>query len=226
MRPFFIPCQGPKHSCYNLPTMQNDWLSILFGNPATIKLLRMFLFNPSAVFGVDDILRRARLVRRTARTELSILERANIIKKKQTYAMGTNGKRRRVVGYALNNKFSHLAPLQSFLFETAPLDSKTVMRHMRKAGKLDLIVISGVFTRNFDGRLDLIVAGKQLKQGKIEAAVRTLEAELGIEIRFAAFSSEDFLYRLGMYDKLTRDVFDYPHQILVDRIGVRDSLKR
>jgi len=29
-----------------------------------------------------------------------------------------------------------------------------------------------------------------------------------------------------MYDKLTRDVFDYPHQILVDRIGVRDSLKK
>jgi hypothetical protein len=206
--------------------MHTDWLSILFGNQATIKLLRMFLFNPGVVYGVDDILRRARLVRRTARTELSILERANIIKKKQTFTLSASGKRRRVSGYTLNLKFSHLAALQGFLFETAPLNSKTVMRHMRKAGKLDLIVISGVFTRNFDGRLDLIVAAKQIKQSKVEAAVRTLEAELGIEIRFAAFSSEDFLYRLGMYDKLTRDVFDYPHQILADRIGVRDSLKR
>jgi hypothetical protein len=206
--------------------MHTDWLSILFGNQATVKLLRMFLFNPGVVFGVDDILRRARLVRRTARTELTILERADIIKKKQTYTIGASGKRRRVQGYVLNHKFSHLAALQGFLFETAPLNSKTVMRHMRKAGKLDLIVISGVFTRNFDGRLDLIVAAKQLKQSKVEAAVRTLEAELGIEIRFAAFASEDFLYRLGMYDKLTRDVFDYPHQILADRIGVRDSLKR
>jgi hypothetical protein len=27
-----------------------------------------------------------------------------------------------------------------------------------------------------------------------------------------------------MYDKLTRDVFDYHHQILVDKVGARDEL--
>ncbi|MBX9906660.1 hypothetical protein K2X96_02050 [Patescibacteria group bacterium] len=203
-----------------------DWLSILFGNLATVKLLRLFLFNPSAVFSVDDILRRARLVRHTARAELSSLERALIIQKKQIQVLGPNGKKRRVQGYALNHKFPKLAPLQTFLFETAPLESKTVFRHMRKAGKLDLVVTSGIFTRSFDGRLDLILAAKKVQQGKIEAAVRTLEAELGIEIRFAVFSTEDFLYRLGMYDKLTRDVFDYPHQILVDKIGTRDALRK
>ena len=203
-----------------------DWLSVLLGNTATVKLLRLFLFNPSIILGVDDILRRARLVRHTARTELSVLERADIIRKKQMFIMGANGKKRRVQGYALNHKFPKLVALQAFLFDTAPLDSKTVFRHVRKAGKLDLIVTSGIFSRTFDGRLDLILAAKKIPQGKVEAAVRTLEAELGIEIKFAVFTTEDFLYRLGMCDKLTRDVFDYPHQILVDRIGVRDSLKR
>lgn len=203
----------------------SDWLSILFGNTATVKLLRLFLFNPSATFAMDDILRRARLVRHTARTELSVLERAQIIKKKQLFGTGANGKKRRIQGYALNHKFPKLIALQAFLFDTAPLDSKTVFRHMRKAGKLDLVVTSGIFSRSFDGRLDLIVAAKKVAQGKIEAAVRTLEAELGIEIRFAVFTTDDFLYRLGMYDKLTRDVFDYPHQILTDRIGAKDSLR-
>jgi len=204
----------------------SDWLSVLFGNTATVKLLRLFLFNPSMVVGVDDILRRARLVRHTARTELGVLERAGIIKKKQMYVTGANGSKRRATGYALDLKFPKLVALQAFLFDTAPLDGKTVFRHMRKAGKLDLIVTSGIFSRTFDGRLDLILAAKKIPQGKIESAVRTLEAELGIEIRFAVFTTEDFLYRIGMYDKLTRDVFDYPHQILVDRIGVRDSLKK
>ena len=202
-----------------------DWLSILFGNAATIKLLRLFLFNPSMVFGMDDILHRARLVRHTARTELSILERAEIIRKKQTVITTDSGNRRRVQGYALNLKFEKLIPLQTFLFETAPLDSKTVLHHMRKGGKIDLLVTSGIFTRSFDGRLDLIIASSKLQQGKIESAVRTLEAELGIGIRFATFTADAFRYRLGMYDKLTRDVFDYPHQILIDRIGVKDSLR-
>ena len=204
----------------------SDWLSVLFGNTATVKLLRLFLFNPSMIVGIDDILRRARLVRHTARTELSVLERAEIVRKKQMFVTGANGKKKSIQGYCLNHKFPRLVALQSFLVDTAPLDGKTVLRHMRKVGKLDLVVMSGIFTKHFDGRLDLIVAAQKIQQGKIEGAVRTLEAELGIEIRFAAFTSEDFLYRLGMYDKLTRDVFDYPHQMLVDRIGVRDNLKK
>src|SRR5688572_5910032 len=107
-----------------------EWLSILLGSPAMVKLLRLFLFNPTLTLGMDDILRRARLVRHTARTELSALERADIIKKKQTIGYTPSGKRRRIMGYALNQKFGKLAALQTFLYETAPLESKTVMRHM------------------------------------------------------------------------------------------------
>ena len=80
--------------------------------------------------------------------------------------------------------------------------------------------------REFDRRLDVMLSMKTLKQTKVENAIRSLESELGMEIRFASFTSEDLIYRVGMYDKLTRDVFDYPHQILVDKIGVRDELHR
>jgi hypothetical protein len=40
------------------------------------------LFNPTQEFTFDDISRRAKLVRRTARTEINALERAEVIKKK------------------------------------------------------------------------------------------------------------------------------------------------
>ena len=65
--------------------MAVDPLEILFGSQARVKLLRFFLFNPSKEFTFDDISRRARLVRRTARTEMNALERAGVIKKKQIY---------------------------------------------------------------------------------------------------------------------------------------------
>ena len=67
---------------------------------------------------------------------------------------------------------------------------------------------------------------KKFSQAKVEKAIRDLEAEIGMEIRFAVMTSEDLLYRVGMHDKLTRDLFDYKHQILVDKIGVRDELHR
>ncbi len=204
-----------------------DPLSILFGSTARVKLLRFFLFNPSQEFTFDDISRRAKLVRRTARTEMNALERAEVIKKKMVYMkLPGYDVKRRVQVYALNNKFPQLASLQTFLFETAPIDGKTLIKHIRKAGPVDFVACAGVFMREFDRRLDVVIAMKKLSEGKIEVAMRSLESELGIEVRYASFTSDDLIYRVGMYDKLTRDIFDYPHQILVDKIGVRDEIHR
>jgi len=204
-----------------------DPLAILFGSPARVKLLRFFLFNPSQEFTFDDISRRAKLVRRTARTEMSALERAEVIKKKVIFVQHpTKNIKTRVQGYALNMKFPQLPSLQTFLFETAPINGKTLQKHIRKVGPVDFLACAGIFMREFDRRLDVLVAMKKLNPGKIEVAMRALEAELGIEVRFATLTSEDLKYRVGMYDKLTRDVFDYPHQILVDKIGIRNELHR
>jgi DNA-binding Lrp family transcriptional regulator len=204
-----------------------DPLEILFGSQARVKLLRFFLFNPSKEFTFDDISRRARLVRRTARTEMNALERAGVIKKKQIYIEDeAKGKKVRVQGYSVNKNFPDLQSLQTFLFETAPINGKTVLKHLRNAGPLDFVCIAGIFLRDFERRLDIMVTMKKLPEAKVENAIRALEAELGIEIRFAAFDSEDLMYRVGMYDKLIRDVFDYPHEILVDRIAIKDELKR
>jgi hypothetical protein len=204
-----------------------DPLTILFGSQARVKLLRFFLFNPSKEFTFDDISKRARLVRRTARTEMNALERADVIKKKQFYQQEEGSdKKVRAIGYSLNRNFVNLQSLQTFLFETAPINGKTVLNHLRKAGPMDVVVLAGIFVRDFDQRLDLLLAMKKYSPSKVETAIRSLEAELGIEIRFAAFESSDLMYRVGMYDKLTRDVFDYPHQIIVDKIGFKDELPR
>ena len=69
-----------------------------------------------------------------------------------------------------------------------------------------------------------MLALKKFSQTKVEKAIRALEAEIGMEIRFAAMSSEDLMYRVGMYDKLMRDFFDYSHEVLVDKIGAKDEV--
>ena len=203
-----------------------DPLSILFGSVSRVKLLRFFLFNPSKEFTFDDMCKRARLVRRTARTEISALEKAGVITKRNIYIESPDNKKKKIkaLGYGLNKNFPELQALQTFLFETAPIDGKNLLAHLRKAGAVDFVCVAGVFVREFEQRLDVLIAVKKLSLPKIENAIRSLESEIGIEVRFAAMSSEDLLYRVGMHDKLTRDVFDYKHQILIDKIGVRNEL--
>ncbi len=204
-----------------------DPLSILFGSTARVKLLRFFLFNPSKEFTFDDISRRAKLVRRTARTEIGALEKAGVIVQRTLYVpIDGKTKKMKVLGYTLNKDFGELAALQTFLFETAPIDGKNLLNHLRTAGVLDFVAVAGVFVREFEQQLDVLIAMKKPSQNKIETAIRTLEAEIGMEIRFALMTSENLLYRVGMNDKLTRDLFDYKHTILVDRIGVRNELHR
>lgn len=203
-----------------------DPLSILFGGTARVKLLRFFLFNPSKEFLFDDLTKRARLVRRTARTEVNALEKAGIIRQKSVL-MDVPGKKKKMkaIAYTLNKDFQELQALQTFLFETAPIDGKNLLAHLRKAGTLDFVGIAGVFVRDFEQRLDVLLAMKKLSLPAVEKAIRSLEAEVGVEIRFAAMSSEDLMYRVGMYDKLTRDFFDYKHTVLVDKLNVRDEVK-
>lgn len=207
--------------------MAADPLAILFGSPSRVKLLRFFLFNPSKEFTFEDISRRAKLVRRTARTEINALERARVIKKKSIFVLNEKtGKKVRATVYVLNKTFPELQALQTFLFETAPINGKTLLKHLSKVGKVDFVVTSGVFVREFEHRLDVMIAMKKVNESKIENAIRALESELGIEIRYAAFTSEDILYRVAMHDKLIRDVFDYSHEVLVDRLGIENEMRR
>jgi len=205
----------------------SDPLAILFGSAARVKLLRFFLFNPEKEFTFDDISKRARLVRRTARTEVTALEKAGVIVKRNLYVpIDGKTKKMKVLGFVLNKNFPELQALQTFLFETAPTDSKNILKHLRKAGAIDCLVIAGVFVREFEQSLDVLISMKKPVEEKVENAIRSLEAELGMEIRFALLTNDNLLFRVSMNDRLTRDLFDYKHQILIDKINISDEISR
>ena len=54
-----------------------------------------------------------------------------------------------------------------------------------------------------------------MKKSKIEEEIRKLEAEIGTELKYSVFDTKDFIYRLNMYDKLVRDILDFPHEVLL-----------
>src|SRR3989338_2689319 len=86
---------------------------------------------------------------------------------------------------------------------------------LNNAGRVKLIILSGIFIKNKDSRVDFLVVGDKLKRGKIEEGIRKLEAEIGSELVYAIFDTKEFIYRLNMYDKLIRDILDYPHEIVL-----------
>jgi len=128
--------------------------------------------------------------------------------------------KKRVRGWVLNESFPYLDALQGFLIQASPLQDQMITRKFNRAGKIKLLIISGVFLHEKESRVDVLIVGDELRKGTIDSTVKDMEAELGKDITYAMFETKDFQYRLGMYDKLIRDILDYPHRKLVNKLGM------
>jgi hypothetical protein len=205
-------------------------LEKLFGSVAKVKIMRLFLFNPADSFDLEQIADRSKVTPGDARYEVNVLEKIDLIKKRSFFKDKVRGsgknkriERVRTAGWILNDTFTYLSPLRELLIQVSPLHNNEVLKKLSRVGRLKLVIVAGVFIQNWDSRVDLLVVGDNLKRGVLESIIKTLEAELGREIRYAAFETPDFQYRLSMYDKLIRDILDYEHEKILDKLNV--SLK-
>jgi hypothetical protein len=188
-----------------------ETLSKIFGSGARLKTLRLFTFNQDASFTLLEVAERTKLTKDAARREVADLLSAGFLRKK-----GTSTPTR----YHVNPRFEHLTALDTFIRETTSVHKENILRALRRAGTLQLVALTGLFTGILEPQIDLLVVGDRIEERVLVGAVRSLEAELGREIRYASFATADFRYRRGVYDRLLRDVFDYPHRVLVDKIGL------
>ena len=125
--------------------------------------------------------------------------------------------------WTLNEKFPYIESLQNFLINATPVKNKDIPKRLSVAGAIKLIVISGVLIQNWDSRIDILIVGNGIKKSQLETAIKSIESEIGRELRYAVFETQEFKYRMGIYDRLIRDVFDYEHEVILDKIGVEKT---
>ncbi len=177
-------------------------LGKVLGSPARVKIMRLFMLNRSKVFSGKEVTNRSRVSSAAARAELKILSAAGFIKKRSE-------------GHAFNPSFKYASEFEAILTHTEAFNKEGISEVFKKAGRVKLLVISGVFIKNKESRVDLLIVGDRLKKSKIEEGIKKLEADTGAELTYADFETKDFIYRLNMYDKLVRDILDFPHEVVL-----------
>lgn len=204
-----------------------ETLSKLFSGEARVKIMRLFLFNPQLIFSVAQVVEKAKVPARVVKAEIEVLQKSGMIRGQKSVQLVKSKKRgkivevkKKILGWHLDQNFEYLLPLQNLLINTRPLRSNEIVKKFSNAGKIKLLIVSGVFIQNPDSRVDVLVVGDNLKKGYLDRTVKNIEAEIGKELVFASFETADFQYRLGMYDKLIRDILDYPHQKLLDKLNI------
>jgi hypothetical protein len=207
-----------------------DILSKLLGGQARVKLMRLFMMNENEAYDADMANTRAKVSLAQVRRELAFLTNLGFIKRKSFVKVTTNKKgkvkRKRVHGYTFNQDFQYKEEIRAILVGSRLIDHDDVTSRFKKAGSVKLLAVAGVFTNERESRLDALIVMDKPNQAKIEKVIKNFEAEIGKELVYAFFPTAEFLYRLNMYDKLVWDMFDYPHELLVDRAGFSTQLQR
>ncbi|MEK7646208.1 MAG: hypothetical protein AAB381_00745 [Patescibacteria group bacterium] len=204
-----------------------DILTALFGSPIKVKILRMFLFNQGTPFLVKEIVARSKSPADQVKKELATLVKADIIKKR-LFSKDVEVKKGDQVsikkvsgaGYILSDKFPYLEPLKNLLTVASLHADESLAKRFTNAGRIKLFMASGIFIQDWNSRVDLLIVGDELNLNKIESVIKVIESEIGKEISYSAFETSDFEYRRGIHDRLVRDILDYPHITLVDRMGI------
>jgi hypothetical protein len=195
-------------------------LGKLFGGVARVKVMRLFLLNPLQGFEITDISDRSRISVSIARRMTNQLANMDMVKKR-TFVKEIENKRtgkirkRKVSGWFLNVEFPYISELRQLLVEGDFFKHADLVKRFRPAGRIHLLVVSGIFIQHSGNRLDLLLVGDNIRRVVVQRAISVLESELGRELSYAIFDTNDFKYRVSMYDKLIRDVFDYPHERLI-----------
>jgi hypothetical protein len=173
----------------------------LLGNSARVKIMRLFLLNKTKGFLNKEIVKRSRVTPELVRRELHLLATVGFIKKRGQL-------------WSFDNSFKYAIEFENLLINADTLDKEMIADNFKKVGRVKFLVIAGVFIKNKESRVDLLIVGDRMKKSKIDEGVRRLEAEIGAELTYAIFDTKEFIYRINMYDKLVRDILDFPHEVV------------
>jgi len=181
----------------------------IFGSIARLKLLRLFLFNRELVYTRDEILSHTKISKDKLSKELQVLKGMDFIEQWQGQ------------GWTLSEYFPYTEELTQFLMDTMLADKEDITADIKKTGQIKVLLLSRFFSDALQSPVDIFIVGDKIKQKSLANAVERLEALVGRELSYSALPTEEFHYRQGVNDRLTRDIFDYPYIVLIDRLGIQ-----
>jgi len=202
-------------------------LGKLLGTEERVKIMRLFLLNAEMCFDAADIMERSKVSRGDLRREISLLLKIGFVKPK-VFTKEIQQKRGKTIkiikkkfsGWQLSIDFPLLLPVRNLLISSEPVKKENIIDRFKSTGKVKLLLLSGVFLQKEDSRIDILIVGDDVKKKSVENALRSIEAEVGKELSYALFETQDFIYRLNVYDKFIRDILDFPHEKILNKLTI------
>ncbi len=169
-------------------------LDDLITSKTRIKLLLLFLSNPTEMYHVREIVRRVNEEINAVRRELILLEKKGILAKEP---------RANRVYYFLDKQYPFYFDLLAINVKSIGL-GQSIIKNRVKLGKIKFAMLSGKYARGIKDNpevVDLLVVGT-IVVPELNALIREEESRIGREINYTVMTEEEFAFR-----KRRRDPF-------------------
>ncbi len=209
-------------------------LEKLFESIPKVKILRLFMRNTEYEFTFTELVTRSQVRARQAKAELKKLLRLGIVENKMSRIQSEIRRKSRPrkklpeiiqktkkarVFYA-NRDFPLLEELRNLVTRASVASRKKLHHQIKGLGKVKLAVLAGIFINNDRSRTDLLLVGDGIKRGKLDNFLSRVESELGRPLQYTVMDTHEFKYRLDMYDRFLRDIIEYPHEKLINKLHI------
>jgi len=144
-------------------------------------------------------------------------------KRKHQKALAQKKVKSRGFKFALNTNFSFLNELRSLVLKSSPDEKRDLTERINKIGRIKFAAIAGVFMNkeSQDPSLaDLLIVGDDIEPRKLRGFLKSLEADIGREVKYAVMEKDEFTYRLSMFDRFIRVLLESTHEKLINKLGL------
>ena len=199
----------------------------LFESTSKVRVMRLFIQNPETSFTFPKILQRTQIKKSSAKKELIKLTKIGLIEtkiatiKKEESPNGVKEKSKKMQVYHLNQQFPLLNELHALMVKSSTTSRKKILNQIKKLGKVKLAILSGIFINSDRSRTDLLIVGDDISKKRLENFLVEVESELGKTLSYTVMDTDEFRYRMNMLDRFLRDIFEYPHEKLINKMNLR-----
>lgn len=173
------------------------------------SLLSFFLSAPARSFSVTEVSKRLGIPYIKTAQSLNALVSAGPIasfsKKNKKY-------------YILNRHYKLLPEMKNYWLQSGPKYEDELFIAIKKLGDIKASFLSGIFSGQPNLPVDLLLVGK-INLNKLADFLKIVEKLMGQEINYCIMTPDEFLLRRDTFDKFIKDIFDFPHLVIVDTLS-------
>lgn len=124
--------------------------------------------------------------------------------------------------YIVNPKHKLLPEIRASLTRNQKPYEDELFAAINKLGEVKAAFLSGAFTGQPQLPVDLLLVGK-VSLSKLDVFLKQCKVMLGFDINYSIMTPEEYKIRGNTFDRFIKDIFDYPHLVIVDKTSKSNS---